>query len=233
VGPEAEGTLEARLPGYRFEIVLALLFATFVMMASAPSGVWARPVIVGLQGGTLVAAFLAARVRRRLMRVGVLVALFAFVSAVVTAAAGSPGGNGPFLLLDVLIVGATPIVIARSVWRRGVVDVRTVLAAVCIYITVGMSWAFVYGVVDNLSSGPFFAQTSHATTADYLYFSFVTLTTVGYGDLTVVDGLARAVAVLEALFGQLYLVTVVAVLVSRLAQRRRDGSGPDSGHGTT
>jgi hypothetical protein len=230
VGPAADDTSGARLPGYRFGIVLLLLFATFVVMASAPDGTWARPVIVGLQGGTLVAAFLASRVGRRLLRIAIVVASVAFVSAVVSAAAGSPGGNGPFLLLDVLVAVATPIVIARSVWHRGTVDIRTVLAALCIYITVGMTWAFVYGVVDNFSSGSLFAQTSHATTADYLYFSFVTLTTVGYGDLTVVGGLPRAIAVLEALFGQLYLVTVVAVLVSRMAMSRRDRPEPDADH---
>jgi hypothetical protein len=231
VGPAADATLRARLPGYRFGIVLGLLFATFIVMASAPGGTWARPVIVGLQGGTLVAAFLASRVGRRLLRIAIVVASVAFVSAVVSAAVGSPGGNGPFLLLDVLLAVATPIVIGRSVWRRGTVDIRTILAALCIYITVGMTWAFVYGVVDNFSSGPLFAQTSHATTADYLYFSFVTLTTVGYGDLTVVGGLPRAIAVLEALFGQLYLVTVVAVLVSRMAMRRRDRPDPDADDG--
>jgi hypothetical protein len=231
VGHQADARLEKRLPGYRFEVVLVLLFATFLMMASAPSGAWARPVITGLQGATLVAAFLAARVSRRLLRIAIVVALAAFASALVAAVAGVPGGNGPFLLLDVLVVGAVPIVIARSVWSRGVVDARTILAAVCIYITVGMLWAFIYGAISELATSPFFAQTSHATTADLLYFSFVTLTTVGYGDLTARGDLGRAVAVLEALFGQLYLVTVVAVLVSRMALRRRQSSDPPADGG--
>lgn len=226
--------MEARLPGYRFEIVLALLFVTFVVMASAPPDVWARPIIVALQSSTLVAAFLAARVGRRLMRIGVIVGLVATGSAIGSAAVGAPRGGGVFLILDLLILGATPFVIARSVLKRGVVDVRTILAALCIYMTIGMAWAFTYGVIDNFTTGSLFAQTSHATTADYLYFSFVTMTTVGYGDLTVVGGFARAVASLEALFGQLYLVTVVAVLVSRLAVSRRrtpDSDAPDDAGG--
>ena len=60
-----------------------------------------------------------------------------------------------------------------------------------------------------------------ATVADYLYFSFVTQTTVGYGDLTAAGGFGRALAVLEALIGQLYLVTVIALLVSNLGSARR------------
>ena len=67
----------------------------------------------------------------------------------------------------------------------------------------------------------FFVQTSHATLPNFLYFSFITQTTVGYGDFTAAGNLGRALASLEALVGQLYLVTVVAVLVSRMASASR------------
>ena len=66
-------------------------------------------------------------------------------------------------------------------------------------------------------------QTAHATAPDFLYFSFITQTTVGYGDFTASGDLGRALAVLEALGGQLYLVTIIAVLVSRLSARARPG----------
>ena len=66
-------------------------------------------------------------------------------------------------------------------------------------------------------------QTAHATTPDFLYFSFITQTTVGYGDFTAEGDLGRALAVVEAMGGQLYLVTVIAVLVSRLSARATDG----------
>jgi uncharacterized membrane protein len=77
----------------------------------------------------------------------------------------------------------------------------------------------------NVGSTSFFAQTIKATSADYLYFSYVTQLTVGYGDLTAGTNLGRAFSVLEALVGQFYLVTIVAVLVSRLAPR---GTSPSS-----
>ena len=95
---------------------------------------------------------------------------------------------------------------------------------VCIYVLLGMMFAFVYAAINALSNGPFFVQTSHATTPDFLYFSFITQTTVGYGDFTAAGDLGRALAVLEALSGQLYLVTVIAVLVSRLS-----GNAPGTG----
>ena len=83
------------------------------------------------------------------------------------------------------------------------------------------------GAIGGFGSSPFFAEQAHTNISDYLYFSFVTLTTVGYGDLTAAGGLGRAVAVIEALTGQLYLVTVVALVVSRMARlpRRGDDAG--------
>jgi uncharacterized membrane protein len=92
-----------------------------------------------------------------------------------------------------------------------------VLGAVCIYVLLGMLFAFLYAAIDGLSSGAFFVQTSHPTTPDFLYFSYITQTTVGYGDFTAKGDLGRALAVLEAVIGQLYLVTVIAVLVSRMS----------------
>jgi hypothetical protein len=82
-----------------------------------------------------------------------------------------------------------------------------------------MLWSFAFVVIGSLSSDPFFSQQNNATVADYLYFSFVTQTTVGYGDFTAAGGFGRALAVVEALIGQLYLVTVIALLVSNLGRR--------------
>jgi Ion channel len=216
---EDEDELERDLPGYRFGIVLFLLFATFIVESVGITSLWARVLTVALQGATLVAAFAAAEVGRHLMRLATIVAVFAFLTALVAAIADAQTESGWFLVLSFLLVFAAPVVIARSIFQRGVVDIHTVLGALCIYVMLGMLFAFLFGAIDGFSSAPFFVQTKHATSADYLYFSFVTLTTVGYGDLTAAGGLGRATAVIEALFGQLYLVTVVSMLVARLATR--------------
>jgi hypothetical protein len=135
--------------------------------------------------------------------------------------------DGILFVLNALLVGAAPVVIARSLLRRNVVDIHTVMGALCIYVLLGMLFAFVFGAIGAFSSGPFFAEQASQTVADYLYFSFVTLCTVGYGDLTAREGLGRAIAVIEMLSGQLYLVTVVALVVSRMGalprRNRLDG----------
>jgi hypothetical protein len=220
------------MPGYRFGWVLILLFTTFVFMASGVEGPWARVVTVLLQGLTLLAALLAARTGRRLFRTAGVVVLVAFISTLASAfVSGSDTTTGVFFILNVLLVGTAPVVIARALWRRQVVDVHTVLGAICIYVLIGMLFAFVYSSAGLLSDEAFFAQTNNANIADFLYFAFITLTTVGYGDFTAAHGLGRALASMEALLGQIYLVTVVAVLVSRMARRDPTpnlGAAPDA-----
>jgi Ion channel len=215
-----EAWLEEHSPGYQYGWVLLLLGATFIVMAAGPPDAWTRVLTVFLQGLTLMAALLASRVSRRLFRLAAVVALVSLLIAlgsVVVSSSHQP--TSVFFLLNILLVATVPWVIARALWERQVIDVRTVLGAVCIYVLLGMMFAFVYAAINGLGNDDFFVQTSHATTPDFLYFSYITQTTVGYGDFTASGDLGRALAVLEALTGQLYLVTIIAVLVSRLSGR--------------
>jgi drug/metabolite transporter (DMT)-like permease len=229
VGHEDEDHLDARVPAYRFGIVLLLLLATFIFLASGPSGDWVAVVAVVLQGATLLAAFSAAGVRRGLRHLTVAVVLIALVSASTAIFIGGRDISGSLFLLNLLFVAGAPVVIVYSLVRRRVIDFRTVLGAVCVYILLGMMWAFAFAAIGTFDSQPFFAQEAHATVADYLYFSFTTITTVGYGDLTAAQSLGRALAVLAALIGQLYLVTVIALLISNLGRRGRAAQRESSG----
>jgi hypothetical protein len=215
-----EAWLEAHSPGYQYGYVLLLLAMTFVVMAAGPPDAWTRVITVLLQGLTLLAALLASRVNRRFFRIAAVISLLSLLASLGSvAASGSKGPTSGFFLLNILLVATVPFVIARALWRRKVIDVRTVLGAVCIYVLLGMMFAFLYAAIDGLSSSAFFVQTSHPTIPDFLYFSYITQTTVGYGDFTAAGDLGRALTVIEALTGQLYLVTIIAVLVSRLSSR--------------
>lgn len=222
-----EAWLEERSPGYRFGYVLILLLATYIVMAAGPPDDWARVTTVALQWLTLMGALLAARVGRRLFRIAGIVGFIALVSTVASIiVSDSTDPTGIYFLLNVLLVGAAPIVIGASLYRRRTVDVHTVAGAVCIYVLLGMMFSFAYAAIDAIDGSDFFVQTSHATLPNFLYFSFITQTTVGYGDFTAAGNLGRALASLEALIGQLYLVTVVAVLVSRIAGATRRPTEP-------
>ena len=217
--------IERDLPGARYGIVLVLLLVTFVFMASGFSGAWVPLVTVTLQGATLLAALAASESSRRIVRVAVVVVALGIVSGIFSLIDDTSGSRGLTSILSILLVGVAPVAIAGSMYRKRKVDVHTVLGAICIYVFIGMFFAFLFTAIGEISQEPFFAQMKNATTADYLYFSFVTMTTVGYGDLTAADGVGRATAVFDALLGQIYLVTVLALLVSQLGRLRR--SPPD------
>jgi hypothetical protein len=204
----------------RYGLVLLLLLTTFVFLAAGPEGGWARAVSTALQGATLLAALWASRTSKRLFRAAVVVVVLGMVAAAVSVVSESSNARGGISGVNALLVAAAPVAILRGEVRRRSVDIQTVLAAICIYVLIGMLYAFVFSSINEFTSSAFFAETKDPSSADFQYFSFVTLTTVGYGDLTAVGGLGRALAVLEALLGQLYLVTVVALLVSNLPQRR-------------
>jgi hypothetical protein len=221
VRPSSGGGFASRAE-YRFGVVLILLLATFVFLMVGSTSEWARPVTVALTGATLVAALAAAEVAPHLRRLAALLTVIAFAIAIALVAFSGSAPDGFAALLSAALIVFAPIAIARSVIRRRVIDIQTILAAICIYVLAAMLWAFVYNAIGDLGSSSFFAQHISPTTADYMYFSFITQTTTGYGDLTAAGNLGRACAVLEVLIGQVYLVTIIAVLVSRLTPRNRN-----------
>jgi hypothetical protein len=209
----------------RYGLLMASLLAAFAMQGIASPGKWQQIVITVLLASSLVLAFWAANAKPVVMRsvlvVGGLVVAFSVVEAFTGEVAGA-GTRISNLLLVVLAPPAIVVGIVRTLRARGRVTIEAVFGVLCLYILLGMFFAFLYGSIDRIS-GPFFAQDVSATVARCLYFSFTTLTTVGYGDLTATSNLGHTLSVTEALFGQIYLVTVVSVLVSNLA-RARPGS---------
>ena len=129
-----------------------------------------------------------------------------------------------YLLPVALLVTATlPVTLVR-VLRHGRVTHQTVAGALCTYVLLGLLFAFLFLAVAELRSEPFFAQAGFHQQSEYLYFSFVTLTTLGFGDLSPAVGLPQALVALEALLGQVFLVTLVARLVTLWVRQSADES---------
>jgi hypothetical protein len=119
-----------------------------------------------------------------------------------------------YLLPAVLLVTATlPVTVNRVIHHRRI-TLETVLGALCAYVLIGLMFAFMYLAVHEIRDEPFFVQPGPHTQSEFLYFSFVALTTLGFGDLSPAEGLPQALTVLEALIGQIFLVTLVARLVT-------------------
>ncbi len=104
------------------------------------------------------------------------------------------------------------------------ISFNRLVGAVCVYLLLGTLWAVAYSLVDAVSPGSFTGftpQVGHGWDSEWLYFSFVTMTTLGYGDISPVSAIARALAYLQAVFGQFYVAILVAGLVSAYIGSRR------------
>jgi hypothetical protein len=113
-----------------------------------------------------------------------------------------------------LLASATlPVTLSRIAHHKRV-TAETILGATCAYILFGLLFAFVYLALGELRDAPFFAQPGPHEASEYIYFSFVALTTLGFGDLSPAVGLPQALTVIEALLGSVFLVTLVARLVT-------------------
>ena len=126
-------------------------------------------------------------------------------------------GSVAFFLVAVLLI-ITSLTIMRRVLRHRFVNIETLFGALDVYILIGLFYSTIFMGMSYASAnhhgGPFFAQPGPHNASDFVYFSFITLTTVGFGDLTPYTEGARSVVVLEALTGQIFLVTLVARLVT-------------------
>jgi hypothetical protein len=208
----------------RYGMLLLALGATFFFEGVAEPGDVQRAVATVLVGATLMLALYAADVPQQRLRVAAAVILTIVVAVLIASLAGrGTTVAGIAAIANGLLVGLAPpavvIGLLRILRATGTVTVPVVAGVLCLYLLVGLFFAFAYTAIQNLGGAPFFANGDAATSARSVYFSFVTMTTVGYGDFTARTNLGHTLAVTEALLGQIYLVTVVAAIVGRLVPR--------------
>jgi hypothetical protein len=204
---------------HSYGFVLALLVCTFVFAATAPEESWVIGVLVLLQCATLIAALWTSGLGRSAVVPSVILAAIGIAAAIAQIESDSDTATGSVFLVSVLLALSTCVVIAFGILDQQEVNKQSVLGAICIYLMLGLMFVFAYGAIAELQSGPFFVQGTEGTLALRLYFSFVTLATLGYGDYTASSDLGHTISITEALAGQLYLVTVLAVLVANLGRK--------------
>jgi hypothetical protein len=215
--------------GHRYWLLLVSILASFAVLGAVPPTDAQQIVVSVLLGTSVLLALWTAGVSRRLIALGALVASVVIALTVVRAISGGIG-EGTSRAMNALLVSLGPpavgLGVVRTLRTRGEVTLEAVTGVLCFYILLGMVFAFVFGTVDKWGGDPFFAQDVPATVSRCLYFSFTTLSTVGYGDLTARSDLGHTLSVSEALLGQVYLVTVVSVIVSNLRRRPRQAEIP-------
>jgi hypothetical protein len=217
----------------RFSFLLAALFLMLAVAALGP--------LVGLEPRTrlgklpstlvfvalLASAAYAVSARRETVRIVRLLSALTVVLFLFGVFVHSLWVLVPGLVVAISFLGWTIALVLRKVFAARLVDYETIAASLCVYMLIGVLWALLYSLVDTLQPGSF---TSVGSTLDYpsggfstaIYFSFVTLTTLGYGDVSPLSEPARFLAILEAILGQLFLVVLVARLVGlNIAQETR------------
>lgn len=205
----------------RYGVALALLLLVYVLQGFR--GSFVEPIVDLL----LVLLFLVILIDPRWPRVGIWAGLLAVAISVgltvaFTSTENSTLGALSFTLNAVLLFWAVVLVVIR-VARQQMVTLTTVLGALLAYALLGFAFASVYAALGVASAGD--ALSPEITSqADYVYFSFVTLTTLGFGDITPVADIVKRLVVIEALVGQVFLVVLVARLVALWARPSSKGA---------
>jgi len=205
-----------------YGLVLLLLVAGYLCGAAlgdSPSG---RVVVVLVLAAATWLALRASQLQRRPLRLAqALIPVLCLVAIGSLLIGNDDVAHAVTAAITVILSVVAPMAILYHLSRRMELSTETFLGAVCIYLLIAQLFATLFVLTAVIAGQPFFVQTSHPTTIDYIYFSFVTMTTVGYGDFTSALNVGRMLAVMEAVFGQLYLITVVALVVQNLGARRQ------------
>jgi len=199
---------------------LLFLLILLALVLTAANTTWLKIAAVLVQGGVVLFAFLAARAGRRAWRVAIVLVPLAVIIGIVGRFGDSRPADTVAAIINLVLPAAAIVALARRIVVEPFVSSRTILGLLCVYLLIGMTFAATYITIAVVSGEPFFVQTHQAQPVDFTYFSLVTLATVGYGDFTAANPMPRMLAAIEGLTGQLYLVTVVAVAVSRVRTRR-------------
>ena len=205
--------LARRSPRGRYGLLLLVLIASYVLSAFNHLQ-WVTDLQIAFFLAVLLLALHVSPLSRRLTRVAIAVSLAGSAAALGAALTDTAAGLGAADLWRAALLLVTVVLIVRHILAQPRVTIQSIYGALSAYIIIGLMFAAFYGAIGHLGTAPFFADNQHANTQTFQYFSFATLTTLGYGDFTAAGNSGRAIAVMEALIGQVFLATLVARLVA-------------------
>jgi hypothetical protein len=224
-----------------FGLVLLLVLITYVLGSLLTNRGWSAVILCVATSATSIVALTSAHARPRLVRAAIWLAGLTVLLAVIAAASGADIWLNLASLVQVCLLAVAMGAVLARVVTTAEVNLRTILGAISVYTVLGILFSFVYNGVARLQNGSFFENHPVSHHGDFLFFSYTTLTTTGYGNLVPAGQPGRMIAGLEMMFGQIFLVTLVAGLVSlwrpgaallrRRAQRASEVGTPEPGAG--
>jgi hypothetical protein len=218
-----------------FGLVLLLVLLTYVLASIISNRGWAAVLLTAVMGATSVVALTSSHVRHIFVRRALLLATLAVLLAIVSAASGGRHWLSAANFIDICLLAVAMAAVLRRVITSDNVSSRTILGAISVYTALGILFTWAYGLIDRIEGGGFFGHGVAAKGSDFLFFSYTTLTTTGYGNLVPTGQVGRMASGLEMMLGQIFLVTLVAGLVSLwkpgeglLHRRERRSEGRES-----
>ena len=218
----AASPVQSSEAAFRYGAVFLLVLVVVVFAIVAPDGDGSRAISFALVGAAMMVSVGTSREPTDVRRTRTLVG----GAIVVIITIGTAAGLIPrsiTLAVTALLTLAIPVTLGgglvRLVRTRGA-TLQAVAGGLAIYLLVGLGFASAIGFVSTVESASYFAQGGGSNASEHVYYSFTVLTTTGFGDLTAAHGVGRALAVLEMLMGQIYLVTVISILIGRRLEKR-------------
>jgi hypothetical protein len=210
---ERWGQFAARV-GNAFGLVLLLLIGTYVLGSLTASHGWTAALTILVAAIAGVVALASAGARLTVVRGAAVLAAGAVICGVLSAILDSRALLGVSGLITAVLLLIAAGAVLRTVVSTAEVGFRTILGAISVYIILGLLFSFLYIAIDRIQGSPFFGAETTVHDGDTLLFSFYTLTTTGYGNLVPAGQPGKLFAGLEMLIGNIFLVTLVAGLVS-------------------
>jgi Ion channel len=224
-GSSGEWVRLAGRVGNAFGLVLLLLVATYVLASLTSYAGWSAVAVTALGCAAAAVGLASAGARTVIVSWAAALAAGSVTLAIVAELSGERAFLAVATLTQTLLLASAAAAVLRAVIGALEVSFRTILGAISVYMIFGLFFTSLYLAIDRLQAGPFFSA-GEPQTGDFIFFSFTTLTTTGYGNLVPDGQPGKMFAGLEMLLGQIFLVTLIAGLVSLWRPRRRsDGPG--------
>jgi hypothetical protein len=214
-----------------FGLVLVLVLATYVLASLMENEGWTAVLLLTVTTATSVVALVSSHARGGFVRAAIVLSLVSIGLGAIGAATDERTWLNFGSMIQVTLLAIAMLAVLRRVVTTAEIGSRTILGAVSVYTVLGILFSFAYSTIDHVQSGRFFSEVAHPKGSEFLFFSYTTLTTTGYGNLVPAGQPGRMLAGLEMMLGQLFLVTLVAGLVSLwrpgegLLKRRAKGAG--------
>lgn len=222
MGPRAMQTVK---DADTYALVLLSIAIAYVLAVSLTS-TRAYAIVIMVQIATVWLALRTARANRAALRVAnVLLGLAAAAALARLLTVPGAGELSVLLAVSCVLYLLAPLAIVRHVFVGREIDRETVLGVIAAYLLIGMFFAFAYAWLGEVQNGPFFGADGDGTLPQNLFFSFVTITTVGYGNLVPAGNPGQTLAVFEAVIGQLFLVVALAKAVNAWRPQRGHQAG--------